>query len=53
MTVLIREKEHEPYKLATYLQTAKDAPWSAIKEAAVIFILFALMLVALFFEVTP
>lgn len=32
--VLIREKEHEPYRLATYLQTAKKSPWRAAKEIA-------------------
>jgi len=31
MTVLIREPEHEPYLLATFLGTAKRDPWRAVK----------------------
>lgn len=31
MTVLIREPNHEPYLLATFLATAKSDPWRAAK----------------------
>ena len=31
MTVLIREPEHEPYLLATFLKIAKKDPWRAAK----------------------
>ena len=42
MTTLIREREHEPYQLATFLGTAKSDPWRAAKEIGAILLIFAL-----------
>ena len=42
MTTLIRERDHEPYRLATFLGTAKSDPWRALKEIGAMLLIFAL-----------
>jgi hypothetical protein len=43
MTTLIRDREHEPYRLLGYLAPAKKEPWQAAKEIASMLLIFVLI----------